>query len=300
MPSVGVRLLPPFLSYAVNSALMEMCMGDYGKRLTERWKHTQLSQGYCLICGKYGRLSWDHVPPQGSVPITKVEQVHLAEIIGADPIPVKGVKSTNGSKFKTICNICNSIHLGRNDDEVARVYKKLTGLVSNHFLQASNPFSYVVVPLDIIRFCRAMIGHILAATTVDECRSEPVKSPYFTPLQKFVMGDDSAISESHDVYCWFYPHQYHLSAKMFAFRNKGNTCVISVLSFFPLAFSVTEKGKGIFPSGATKVELNDDRLYVDLSSGHFPYSGFPHTGLKGDQMMVMSSAQGIVSYPIKS
>ena len=146
-----------------------------------------------------------------------------------------------------------------------------------------------------------MIGHILSATSVDECKSEPVETPYFTPLQNFVMGDDSAIVNTHDLYCWLYPHHHHhhLSAKMFAFKNRRNICTISVLSFFPLAFSITEKGKGIYPSGATKVELTDDRLYVNLSSGHFPYSGFPFNGLSGDQMMLMSTAQAIVSYPIK-
>ena len=274
-------------------------MGKYASNLTERWKHSQIPQGYCLICGTHGKLSWDHVPPQGSVTITKVEQVHLTEIMGVNPTPVKDIKSTNGSKFKTICKNCNSTHIGRNDDEVAKVYKNLTNLVTQHFTYLNNPYNHVTIPFDAIRFCRAMIGHILSATTVEECRQEPVESPYFTPLQKFVMGDDTAIDDTHDIYCWFYPHRHHLSAKMFGCRIQGNICTISVLSFFPLAFSVTEKGKGIYPSGAIKIELSDDRLFVDLSSGHFPYSGFPNVGLTGDQILLMSSAQAIVSYPIR-
>lgn len=228
-------------------------MGDFTKRLTERRMHTEISQGYCLICGNYGRLSWDHVPPQGSITITKVEQVHLTEVMGIDPIPTQGVKSPNGSKFKTICKACNSNHLGSNDQEVARVYKELSTLVAHHFAYASNHLNYVTLPFDPVRFCRAMIGHVLSATTVDECKREPIETPYFTPLQKFVMGDAATIDITHDVYCWFYPHHHHLSAKMFAFKNSGNICTISVLSFFPLAFSITEKGKGIYPSGATKV-----------------------------------------------
>ncbi|WP_442513118.1 metal-binding protein [Pseudomonas promysalinigenes] len=275
-------------------------MGNYTKNLTERWKHSQLKQGHCLICGAHGKLSWDHVPPKGSVSITKTEQVHLTEVMGVNAIPVKGIKSANGSKFKTICRECNSNYLGQNDEEVARVYKYLTKLVSHHFANLSNPFNHVVVPFNAVSFCRAMIGHILSATSDEECKREPVESPYFTPLQKFVMGDNLAIDSTHDIYCWFYPHRHHLSAKMFAFRNKGNTCTISVLSFYPLAFAVTEKGKGIYPSGATKVSLTDKEMFIDLSSGHFPYSGFPYTGLTGDQMMLLSSAQAIVSYPIKT
>ena len=95
-------------------------VGDFTKRLTERRMHTETVQGHCLICGSYGRLSWDHVPPKGGITITKIEQVHLTEVTGIDSVPVKGVKSSNGSKFKTICKTCNSNHLGANDQEVAR------------------------------------------------------------------------------------------------------------------------------------------------------------------------------------
>ncbi|WP_083281472.1 MULTISPECIES: metal-binding protein [unclassified Pseudomonas] len=275
-------------------------MGDFTKRLTERRMHTEIVQGHCLICGSYGRLSWDHVPPQGSITISKVEQVHLTEVMGVNAVPIKGVKSPNGSKFKTICKACNSNHLGANDQEVARVYKGITQLVTHYFTYANSPLSYVTIPFNSVRFCRAMIGHVLSATSVNECIRTPVETPYFTPLQNFVMGDDAAIENTHDLYCWFFPHRHHLSAKMFACWNKGNLCTVSVLSFFPLAFSITEKGKGIFPSGATKVELTDDRLFVNLSSEHLPYSGFPLVGLSGDQMMAMASSQAIISYPINS
>lgn len=275
-------------------------MGDYADKLSERLKHTQINQGYCLICGTYGKLTADHVPPKGSITVTTIEQVHLTELMGVDAIPVKGIKSPGGSKFKTICGHCNQLHLGANDEEIKRVYKQLTKLISHHFTHANNPFNQVSTQFNATKFCRAMIGHILSATTVIECKNKPIETPYFTPLQRFVLGDDSAINETHDIYCWFYPHRHHLSAKMFTFRNRGNLCTISVLSFYPLAFSITEKGKGIYPSGARKIEQTDDRLYVDLSSGHFPYSGFPFVGLSGDQMMALNNAQAIVSYPIKS
>lgn len=273
-------------------------MGKFTKGLTERRNHTKISQGYCLICGRYGSLSWDHVPPQGSITITRVEQVHLTELMGVDPAPVIGVKSTNGSKFKTICGGCNSKHIGTNDQEVARVFRELTGRVKHHFKYASNHLNYITIEFDAIKFCRAMIGHVLSATTVQECQSQPVSSPYYSPLQDFVMGNNFAIDETHDIYCWFYPYRRHTSVKMFAFKNRGHICTLSTLSFFPLAFLLTEKGKGIYPAGATKIELSDPRLYVNLSSGNLPYSGFPFTGLVGDQMLLLTDAQAIVSYPI--
>lgn len=273
-------------------------MGNFTKGLTERRHHTQLSEGYCLICGTFGPLSWDHVPPRGSITITKIEQVHLTEIMGINNNPVIGVKSTNGSKFKTICKHCNSSHLGANDQEVARVYKGISEKVKNYFLQANSPVNHVYIPLDGVKFCRAMTGHILSATTVKECLQEPMHIPYYAPLQKFVMGDDTAIEETHDFYVWFYPHRRHMSIKMFAFKNLGHIATLSLLSFFPLAFLITEKGQGIYPSGATPIKPSDSTLYVKLDSGHLPYSAFPNTGLEGDQMILLNETQSIVSYPI--
>ncbi|WP_430955423.1 metal-binding protein [Pseudomonas sp. ES4] len=273
-------------------------MGDYTKGLTERRNHTEITKGFCLICGEHGPLSIDHVPPKGSITITRVEQVHLTELLGAKLPSVKGVKSPNGSKFKTICLACNTKHLGANDQEVACVFKELTARIKHHFKYANSPVNHVSVKFDAVKFCRAMIGHILSATSVKECHVDSRGAPYFDPLRAFVMGNDSAIDDTHDIYCWFYPHRRHISAKLFAFRNQGNLCCISLLSFFPLAFSITEKGKGIYPAGATKVLLTDQILHVDLSSGYIQYSSFPLTGLEGDQMLLLTDHMAIVSYPI--
>ncbi|MGN2411815.1 hypothetical protein [Pseudomonas syringae] len=48
---------------------------------------------------------------------------------------------------------------------------------------------------------------------------------------------------------------------------------MSILSFFPLAFLLTEKGKGIFPAGAEKLELSDESLLVGLSALNVNCSG---------------------------
>jgi len=73
---------------------------------------------------------------------------------------------------------------------------------------------------------------------------------------------------------------------------------MSILSFFPLAFLLTEKGKGIFPAGAEKLELSDESLPVSLSALNVNFSSFPAVGLIGDQMIALASHLSIVSYPI--
>ena len=147
-------------------------------------------------------------------------------------------------------------------------------------------------------FSRAMIGHILAATSVDECRREPKTTPYFTPLQKFVLGDDEAIRETHDIFYWFYPYTRHLSAKFSYLVHEGNHVSMSLLSFFPLAFLVVEKGKAVYPAHAKRLSFDDARLCLDLSSRGVEFAEFPFHELKGNQMLALSDQMAIVSYPV--
>jgi len=273
-------------------------MGNHTKMLSERSKHTKIVKGYCVICGNHGPLSKDHVPPQGSITITKVEQVHLTEVFGVDRNPIQGIRSMNGSKFRTICRVCNMTALGENDGEIADVCKSLTRKITHFITAANSPVSHVHTPVNAVKYCRAMVGHVLAATSVTECLKPPQETPYFTPLQRFVLGDDHALDDTHDIYYWFFPHRHHQSIKLFTMQNQRNQCCMSVLSFFPLAFLLTEKGKGIFPAGAVKLELTDKSLFVNLSGANRDFSGFPAVGLSGDQMIALVDHLSIVSYPI--
>lgn len=285
-----------FYAFPLNVTLYRR--GNMSK-ISERVRHTKITRGYCLICGDFGKLSIDHVPPQGSVTITKVEQRHVSEMSGATAKSIKGVRSPNGSKFKTICHKCNSEVLGANDIEVARVCKELTDKIKTYYSDVSNPFNFISVDVNPISYARAMIGHILSATSVVECRVEPVNTEYFKPLKNFVLGDDSALNDSHDIYYWFYPHNRHLSAKYVHFHNQGHSSGLSLLSFFPVAFLITPKGQGIYPAHAQKLNLNASKLSLSLSSYNVQYADFPFVELKGDQMYLLTDYQNIISYPVK-
>src|SRR5690554_4141941 len=156
-------------------------MGEFSKSISKRFEHTRISAGFCLVCGKHGKLSWDHVPPKGAIAITKVEQRHITEMMGTNAKKIRGVSSSNGSKFRTICHHCNNYHIGSNDQEVARVFNSLSKKAKDHFKNANNPYNFISESVDSVRFARAMIGHILAATTTQECLQKPVETPYFKP-----------------------------------------------------------------------------------------------------------------------
>lgn len=269
-------------------------------KISERINHTKITHGYCLICGSHGKLSIDHVPPQGAVTITKVEQKHIFEMSGIKATSIKGVPSTNGSKFRTICNKCNSEVLGGIDSEVASVSNSLTLKIMEHYQYLNNIYSTVTVNINAMNYARAMIGHILSATSVTECRELSKPSPYFTPLQDFVLGNDDALNETHDLYYWFYPRNRHVSAKYVHFRNKGHSAGISLLAFYPLAFLITPKNAGIYPAHAQKFELTMSKLVLDLSLHNMKYIDFPFVELVGDSMYMLNSFQAIISYPVKN
>lgn len=273
-------------------------MGSFADSLSERSKHTKIVNGYCLICGAHGRLSQDHVPPQGSITVTKTEQFHLTEKLDLRAPKIKGVRSPNGSKFRTICRHCNMTALGRNDEEVSRICQTLTKKISHFFQYANSLVSIVLTSVNALKYKRAMVGHILSATSVTECTKPPQSTPYFDPLKDFVLGNDKAMDDTHDVYYWFFPHRYHQSIKIFSVRNASHECCMSLLAFYPLAFLVTEKGKGIYPAGAVKLENNDKDLFVNLSQQNANFSSFPAVALEDDQTVAFVNNMSIVSYPI--
>lgn len=273
-------------------------MGNYSNNISDRFKHSKIIEGYCVICGVFGKLSQDHVPPKGSITISKVEQRHVTEMMGAKSANVKGLMSPNGSKFKTICGKCNNEHLGKNDVEISRVNKLLTAKIKDHISTPIN--NYISVPVSPINYARAMVGHILSATSVEECKKPAIETPYFDSLKEFVLGNDLALDNSHDIYYWFYPFHMHISSKMVGFRNNGHLACLSLLSFYPIAFMVTKKSNGIFPPHARKLEFTDSNLTLDLNLQCTEFAEFPFIKLKGDQMVALTSYQSIVSYPIKN
>lgn len=47
--------------------------------ISERIKHVRIEQGHCLICGQFGKLSKDHVPPKSAVTLTPMLQKTITE-----------------------------------------------------------------------------------------------------------------------------------------------------------------------------------------------------------------------------
>lgn len=275
-------------------------MGKYSDNISARLNHTKIVNGFCLICGNYSKLTKDHVPPKGSITITKIEQKHIVEFLSTEAKYLKGIASAGGSTFRTICSECNNIKIGANDNEISRICSELTQKIKVEPLKYDGTPNTLVIKVDALKYARAMIGHILAATSVKECLQQQNETSYLSPMKHFVLGDDEAISDSHEIYYWFYPHKRHLSAKMVIFHDSGNNSCLSLLSFFPLAFLVIEKNSGIFPPQARKLNLKDTTLSINLSMYNSKYIDFPFCELPPTSFHISTSQQCIISYPIQN
>lgn len=268
-------------------------------KITERLKHNRIENGYCVICGEYGKLTKDHVPPKGSVIITRREQRTICEAMNGDETII-GIKTNLSSTFKTICTKCNSLYLGSGDGEIKNVTTTFTNAISNYFRNTNSIYTYIKVPFDSLRFTRSIIGHILAASSVEECSKPIVDSPYFTPLRKFVLHESETYQDTHEMYYWFYPKDTHISAKFLSFMNEGAVVICSVLHFFPISILITLKPQSIYPKHASKLRLSDMYLHFNMTSANIETASFPFMNLKGNQMMLLNNGYTCISYPIKN
>lgn len=226
--------------------------------------------GPCNICGVQGPLTWDHVPPQGSIELQPVEIDRVAADLVSSLALEKPEVSQDGVKFRTLCARCNNDRLGASFDpaliEFARVVSRFlqTTLILPPVLQAE------VRPNAIIR---SVLRHLVAArlsldpglfdTLVNDLLDDPVK-----PLPAEI-----------NVFYWIHPYAQQIvlrDALMPAVRGQyGDFQRFGVLKFFPLAFLVTTapvyEGLAALSSWRDKSSHFRTRVSVDLRGARDPY-----------------------------
>jgi hypothetical protein len=66
-------------------------------------------EGHCRVCGAYGQLSQEHVPPKrafNGMPYIRLD-LEQAMALGPDEVP-EGPKREGGIRFHTLCRQCNN------------------------------------------------------------------------------------------------------------------------------------------------------------------------------------------------
>jgi hypothetical protein len=197
-------------------------------------RYKREKNGRCNICKRNSRLTWDHVPPKGSIDITPVEMESLLDRIAADPATHRPTISQNGVKYRSICSDCNN-RLGKLYDPVLNQFSKDVG----QFLKSQLHFQQVLHlrtrPTALIR---AVIGHLLAAS------SHPDSGIGSKSLLGFLFDENAVVPSGISVFYWVYPYASIAVVRdiaMNAVRGSfGNVGGFDILKFFPIAYIVTD------------------------------------------------------------
>lgn len=155
--------------------------------------------GQCNICGKYGPLTEDHIPPKGVPRLGQVAMMNLIDMLAAER-PSKSTRySQDGVKYRTICSDCNSGLLGaRYDPELISMANYITDYVSSRL--------YLPPQLEVLikpnRLCRSVVGHLLAHR-VDSYREGDVISG----LTDYFLDETADFPNDLKLYYWVYPYK---------------------------------------------------------------------------------------------
>jgi len=209
--------------------------------------------GLCNICKKRSPLSFDHVPPQGGIDVTPVEQETILQRFTSENNEKIYSISQNGVKFRTICGDCNNKLLGRRYDPVLNEFAIGVGRFLNTTLEMPPIIRCETNPNLLIR---AIVGHLLAAkgdfenTTIDE------------KLRSFFLDESAEFPNDLKIFYWVYPYPYIFVIRdvvMPAVRgNLGTMGCFSILKYFPIAYLVCDL--------AQYEGLDDLTFYYDKNS----------------------------------
>lgn len=267
-------------------------------KISDRIKYARIEKGYCLLCGTYGPLSKDHVPPKSISELSGIEQKLLFEYEKGSEI--KGLVSHHGSVFKTICKECNA-GLSIYDSEIKNVVEVLRNKIRNYLANPISPYSTVSATVNTIDFLRGCVGHMISAAPNIRCMNPSGELPFLDPLKNFVIGKNNNIFETHKFLYWFYPHRLNISGSMFTLGEIGNIersqSAGVCLYFYPLAILIIEKHATYSEIGNFAQEINpsDTKIIINIASENYHSSGFPFFNLK-NTMVILHEAFVTISY----
>jgi len=239
--------------------------------------------GYCNICGSFGKLTRDHVPPKGCINICEVEFRTLIEHYSE--IYTKPKFSQNGINFKSLCNVCNNEKLGsRYDPSLIKMANDI-----GRYLKAEKELDLTIpsqtrITVQPQRVARAVVGHLLAFTNPKRLVKPPLSSPYHDLLREYFLNPQQSMPKELDIYYWVYPsnvqvlinfHSY--SVDLFKHLIMG-----SLIKFFPIAFWAVRNTPKEVNLNVHKLLENkeiglDDEVELDIKFHDLPRTEWPDT-----------------------
>ena len=279
-------------------------MGKYTDKLAKRISTRGPKQGYCVICGKWGNLSRDHVPPKGCNNLSDAE---IRFLHPPQDTAHQRVTSQGGVTFRTLCGDCNSGRLGAEyDPALINLSNEITQLslsARGRSIALPQTIPCLIRPQ---RIARAIVGHVIAVLSVNEV-SEGLKSnPIIDVMREYFLEPNAALPVGLAIYFWVYPHRRQViiknMAKMVQNKDGQNVFVTGhIIKFLPLGFWLTFNSPSVdSPLIHSLVEDNamglDDVTLVNLDIYSLLHPDFPEAPV-GNQMMMYDSNYGAEANP---
>ena len=275
-----------------------------GNRATRRLKRAQEQvllrgprEGHCVLCGVFGKLTRDHVPPRGCGNASDMVLRTLVDVAGPDACGPAAI-SQGGAHFRTICETCNTRLLGAEyDPELAKMCTVVSGCARAAYE------SRLILPENVLvwvrpqRAARAVVGHALAANAVREVIQPPVDAPFPDALRQYFLDPAKPLPEKVDIYFWVYPSRRQVIVKgaakaSLASLARGRFLLGDIIKFFPFGFWILwDKPKLariphplLVPDRSMGI---DDAVQMTISLRRIPPPGFPEHPAD-DEMMLLS------------
>lgn len=193
--------------------------------------------GKCNICASDKPLSWDHVPPKGSIELAHMEMETLLQVFTGDPKKRYLSESQNGVKYRSICRECNEL-LGHTYDPIIREFACSVGRYIRTNLQFPPVIHHRTRPTALMR---GILGHLLASKAdFDEVLTDVQIRSFFFDVRKTIPN------EIH-IYYWLYPYSQIVIIRDFVMPavrgNFGEFGFFHVLKYFPIAYLISDKPK---------------------------------------------------------
>ncbi|WP_331345530.1 hypothetical protein [Cellvibrio sp. UBA7661] len=275
-------------------------MGEYASMLNKRVNTWGATTGYCAICRSFGQLTQDHVPPKGCGNVKDVTLQTLLQHMVRSKIKRH---SQHGVQFRTLCSNCNNNLLGaRYDPELIRLYNSVSELgdkVRQNKTYLPRNFFCEIKPQ---RLVRAVVGHLLAAHSINFLSNGDKLPPFYDSLSKYFLGESEHFPENIEIYYWFYPYRSYKVAKSTAVASLSWSGYLfgDVIKFFPVAFwLVMDKPAHInIPHNLLLVDKTmdiDSKVEFQLNLKNTPNVNYPEMPDK-DGIILMSEDASSVGF----
>lgn len=283
-------------------------MGRNSQRLNSWAAQTgKKGPGHCVICGTFGPLTKDHVPPKGCAEITNSVLRRLTMETDGGKLTETAVRIQGGLKFRTICGECNNKRLGSiYDPELKSFVDGVREGLQNAGLNVVLP-RWVRAQANLHLIAKSVIGHILASHSVADTEVWRSDIGASESLRRYFLEPDMAFPPEWRLYCWPYFSRRQIVLRHASWMDVSlnepskKTVYGHVLKFLPLGFWLVHsqhdefliEAQDITPLGIPGNEL--ENIAFDLR--RTPHMGFPEQPT-GHRIMMFADDQSSMTSPI--